>query len=44
MTEKELEIIKNFIDKQEPKVIEFEEAKAIVKLLFCIYWRVLNDA
>lgn len=42
MTEKELDIIKGFIDKQEPKM-EFEEVKAITKLLFWIYGRLAND-
>lgn len=39
MTQKDLEIIKGFIDKKEPKRLEFEEAQAIVKLLFEIYRR-----
>lgn len=43
MTEKEIDIIKGFINKQEPKVIEFEEAKVIVKLLFYIYGRLCID-
>lgn len=43
MTEKELNIINGFINKQEPKVMEFEEVKAIVKMLFYIYGRLCID-
>lgn len=39
MTQKDIKLIENFINKKEPRQIEFEEAQAIVKLLFEIYWR-----
>lgn len=39
MTPEELKLIKNFIDKKEPKRMEFEEAQAIVKMLFIVYER-----
>lgn len=39
MSEKDIELIKGFINKKEPKRMEFEEAQAIVKMLFMIYRR-----
>lgn len=39
MSEKDIELIKGFINKKEPKVMEFEELQAIVKMLFVIYRR-----